>query len=945
MAIRMRSLRPLAKAIVSTLVLAAPAFLDAHSAGTGATLGTGGRRVLHDSIKEVSGQAAIVRTALTEPELAEQITVSVSLRMRGLDELNARIARGQNLANGGLTQADLESSYLPSPDDYASVRSWLASQGLELVQSDSNHTTVFARGSVASISEVFGVSFARVAVVDGEFTSAVNAPSLPSSLPDSILGVDGLQPHLHARPQTIAASSGTQCPSPTEVLRAYAAPSNLTGSGQTIAIVMAANPSTADLTQFWTAAGIPQSLANFTSIQVGNGPTAASQSADLSEVTLDVEWTSGMAPGAKVRLYECQDTSLPSLNQALLQIISDSKTNPSLSVVSISTGGNENLQPLSAIQTMSQSFVQLAAAGVTVVSSSGDGGSNQNGSTGTYQTTNALTVLYPASDPNVTGVGGTNLTFTNSWGYSSESVWSNIPNTGAVVGQIYLASGGGVSSIFAQPSWQNDGGSVLAANSAHRCVPDIAIIAGCPVIPPVIVLNGTVQGEDGTSLSAPVFAGVVALVNQARAANGKGPIGVLGPVLYPLHGSDAFTDITSGTNGAYSAGPGYDLCTGLGSPNITNLINALGGGSTGGTPPSGTITAAAPSAPLTAGSSMSLSVSAVGSGPFTYQWTLNNVPIAGATSSAYSVVVGTRDAGTYSVTITGSAGFTSVSAGTLTVTTNAWLTNLSARAYVEGSPNILIAGFVTTGTSPKQILVRGAGPALAGFNLTGFLTNPWLQLFNGPGTAIASNTAWASNLTSTFAELGAFSFQTGSNDTAMDISVPPGAYTAQISSTTAQNGVAIAEIYDADGGAPANRLINISARAFVGSGANILIGGFVISGTTSETVLIRGVGPALKTFGLSTALSNPVLTIFDSTGKQIAQNTGWQNPVTSNGAAVESATSETFTDAGAFVYPDGSADSALVITLPPGGYTAQVSGVPTSTAPTGVGLVEIYEMK
>ena len=294
---------------------------------------------------------------------------------------------------------------------------------------------------------------------------------------------------------------------------------------------------------------------------------------------------------------------------------------------------------------------------------------------------------------------------------------------------------------------------------------------------------------------------------------------------------------------------------------------------------------------------------------------------------------------------TSAGGSTSLAAGTLAVATDAWLTDLSARAYVESGANLLIAGFVTTGGAAKTILVRGSGPALTAFSISDYLANPQLALDDSAGVTLASNSAWDPALAPEFASLGAFAFPPGSNDTALLSTVPAGAYTALVSSGTSQDGVAAAEVYDADSGAPASRLVNLAARAYVGTGANILIGGFVVAGTTSETVIIRGVGPGLAQFSLTGLLSNPVLSVFDQAGNQIAQDAGWQNPVTSSGAAAENATAGQFAGLHAFALEAGSADSAIVLTLAPGNYTAELSGAEGSAAPAGIGLVEIYELR
>jgi kumamolisin len=950
-------LKARAAGLISILIALPPA-IPAAQASSGAAAG---RRVLADSIRPVSDRgssARIVRSSLTADELAQPMAVSVSLQMPNFPELQARLAMGQSVANGRIGSGEMEARYLPSPADYSAVRSWLISQGFGIVEEDGNHTTIFARATVAQVAASFQASFARVQTADGEFTSAVSVPSVPAELPASILGIDGLQPYVRAHhppgaaPATVAGSNGFLFIGPSDVRSAYGVPADLTGNGQTIAVVMSADVSNSDLTTFWSTAGVAQSTANVTTIPINGGPDASEQSALGLEVSIDMDWASATAPGAKVRLYATSDLLFSTVNQAAVQILQDAKTIPGLTVVSMSVCGPENQSPVSSYAAYSQTFAQLGAAGISVLACSGDGGSNPNPDlTNQYSPTFPLTVEYPASDPNVTGVGGTNMSFTSSWTYASEDVWSTISGNDSATNNMEMASGGGVSG-FARPSWQAGGGSALAANPGQRLVPDVSALSMGTTLSTspagttyaVICYQGMIEGCYGTSLATPIWAGIIAMVNQGRAANGLGPVGPLGPALYPLAGTSAFTDITSGSNGMYTAGAGYDLCTGLGSPNVSALVKALGGAAAeSGPPPAGTVTQAAPGA-LGAGATLTLSASGSGAGIITYLWNLDGTAIRGATNSTYSITAGAEDAGTYSVTLSNAGGSTTLAAGTVAVTTDAWLSNLSARALVEPAPNLLIAGFATTGSAEKSILVRGAGPALLAFGLTNYLPNPQLALQDSTGATFATNMAWKASLEPLFTALNAFAFASGSPDTALEETLAPSSYTAQVS-TPSQDGVAIAEVYDADGTAPSDRLVNLSARAFVGSGGNILIGGFVITGTTSETVIIRGIGPSLAAFGVTGVLSNPVLTVYDANQNQIAQNTGWGSSVVSGSTAAENATAAIFSSVHAFALAAGTADSAMVITLAPGSYTAQLSGAAGSTAPTGVGLVEIYELR
>jgi len=279
------------------------------------------------------------------------------------------------------------------------------------------------------------------------------------------------------------------------------------------------------------------------------------------------------------------------------------------------------------------------------------------------------------------------------------------------------------------------------------------------------------------------------------------------------------------------------------------------------------------------------------------------------------------------------------------------LVNLSVRSTAGTGSQTLIAGFVVGGSGSKSVLVRGDGPVLASFSVTGVLADPVLTLFNSASTALSSNSGWGNSTTSTstfdqvFTQVGAFSLPSGSKDAAILTSLGTGSYTAQISSTTGDSGVVLVEVYDADTGTPTAHFINLSARSQAGTGSQTLIAGFAVNGSGSETVLIRGDGPGLSQFGVTGVLGAPQLTLYDSNSKAIATNVGWSSAPTLGSSPVQStiagATAATFTQVGAFQLTAGSGDCAIVATLPPGSYTAQVTGANNAT---GVALVEIYEV-
>jgi uncharacterized repeat protein (TIGR03806 family) len=273
------------------------------------------------------------------------------------------------------------------------------------------------------------------------------------------------------------------------------------------------------------------------------------------------------------------------------------------------------------------------------------------------------------------------------------------------------------------------------------------------------------------------------------------------------------------------------------------------------------------------------------------------------------------------------------------------LLNLAARAQVGSGADILIPGFFVGGTTSKNILVRAVGPGLAAFGVGGTLGSTVLTLFNDKQQPIASNTRWNSGsnpaeLRSVAQRVGAFALSEDSADSALLITLPPGAYTAQTAGANNATGVALVEIYDADAvasaGANAPRLINTAVRAQVGTGANVLIPGLVVSEGAAKTVLIRAVGPGIAgaPFNVTGTVTQPVVTLFAGS-EAFLTNAGWANGA--NAAEIRA----TAARVGAFPLPEGSRDSALLVSLSPGSYTVQVSGANNTS---GVALVEVYEV-
>jgi hypothetical protein len=270
------------------------------------------------------------------------------------------------------------------------------------------------------------------------------------------------------------------------------------------------------------------------------------------------------------------------------------------------------------------------------------------------------------------------------------------------------------------------------------------------------------------------------------------------------------------------------------------------------------------------------------------------------------------------------------------------LRNISTRGDVGAGADEMIAGFVVNGTTPKNLLIRAVGPGLLNYGLTGALATTQLSVYQG-SSLIATNTGWSSTTANAYAvasaeiTCGAFALINGSADSALVGTFAPGAYTATVTGTGGNTGVALVEAYDLDVYAPftPNKLVNVSTRGNVGSGADILIGGLVINGSTPKKVLIRGAGPSLGALGVPGSLATPRLQIYDSTGTLIRENYAWGN---GNDPGLVSAAEKA---SGAFAFASGSADSAILVVLNPGTYTVQVSGAGSAT---GIALVEVYEV-
>ncbi|MSU48111.1 MAG: DUF1800 family protein [Opitutus sp.] len=273
------------------------------------------------------------------------------------------------------------------------------------------------------------------------------------------------------------------------------------------------------------------------------------------------------------------------------------------------------------------------------------------------------------------------------------------------------------------------------------------------------------------------------------------------------------------------------------------------------------------------------------------------------------------------------------------------LANVSTLTRVGTGADVLTAGFFIGGTTPKQVVIRAVGPRLATvpFNVTGTLADPQLTVF-GPNSATviaASNDNWIAADAAAFTSVGAFALTAGSRDAGIVTALQPGSYTAQVSGVGGTTGIAIVEVYEV--GTPSGKFLNLSTRAQVGGAAGILTPGFVITaGGGTRKLLIRAAGPALTPLGVTGVLADPTLTLLrnGSPATTVATNDNWSTPV-GTGAASVSLLTAAFTQAGAFAFAAGSRDAALLVDLPAGNYTVQVTGVGGTS---GIAIVELYDL-
>lgn len=501
---------------------------------------------------------------------ASVITVSVIVKRK--TPLNT-----SRLGKDRLTRAQYRQKHAADPAAIKVVRTFAKESGLTVDKGtpEPGRRTLKLTGTVAAMQHAFGVKLVEKTLDGNVYRVREGSIQIPAALAgavEAILGLDNrpqAQPHFRVLGSAInanaagtggfarahAAAAGTSF-TPVQVGQLYQFPQGATAKGQTIGIIeLGGGYRTADLTAYFK--GLGQAAPKVTAVSVDKGKNSpGSASGADGEVMLDIEVSAAVAPGAKIVVYFAPNTDQGFID-AIGAAVHDTTNNPS--VISISWGGPESSWTAQAMKALDAACQSAAALGITITAASGDNGSTDGGT--------GNNVDFPASSPHVLACGGTKLSGSGST-INSEVVWNEQASGEG-------ATGGGVSNVFPLPSWQaNAKVPAPSVSAGGRGVPDVAGDAD-PVTGYQIRVDGESMVIGGTSAVAPLWAGLIALNNQQ---NGKSA-GFIQPQIYAAKGASAFNDIVSGNNGAFSAGPGWDACTGLGSPIGAKLIALLGASS------------------------------------------------------------------------------------------------------------------------------------------------------------------------------------------------------------------------------------------------------------------------------------------------------------------------------------------------------------------------------
>ncbi len=512
--------------------------------------------------------------AVGAPDPNEQIRISVILRprksMQSLTTARELTATPPHQRKY-MTREQFAATYGANPGDVALVEAFAHQHQLTVMEVSQPRRTVVLSGTIGALSAAFGVYLANYEHPEGNFRGRTGPIFIPADLVGIVQGVFGFDNRPQARPhfrsgkrRKTAAPSGN---TPLQIAQLYNFPTPQNGNGETIGILeFGGGYNTNDLNTYFGQLGITTPSVTAMSVDgATNQPTPGQDSPD-TEVMLDIEVAGAVAPGANIVVYFSNFTEQGWVD-AITTAVHDNVHTPSVLSISWGFAEGQSIWSAQAIQTVNEAFQAAATMGVTVCCAAGDDGSRDQIDDGLAHCD------FPASSAFVLACGGTTLQF-NGNNITSETVWNDGPDGGA--------TGGGISDSIDLPTWQANAkvpASVNPGGRIGRGVPDIAGNAD-PETGYLVLADGQQGVVGGTSAVAPLWAGLIARVNQKLGT----PVGFLNPLLYgQVVNANALNDITKGSNditgeiGGYSAGPGWDACTGFGSPNGTAIGNALAG--------------------------------------------------------------------------------------------------------------------------------------------------------------------------------------------------------------------------------------------------------------------------------------------------------------------------------------------------------------------------------
>ncbi len=497
-----------------------------------------------------------VGTPVGDQPNQEMIEVSVILKPKtpAIVPLagGATISREEYAARHGADPAAIEK-----------VKQFAKENNLTVGEISAERRTVKLRGTAQNMMHAFETTLHRYEVEGQEYRARTGGLKVPLELAQSVEAVLGLddrpqaRPHFRVRPDRSPRAAAAAAPAsvsytPRQVAQLYQFPLDVDGSGQTVGILeLGGGYSPADLATYFSSLGVHEPTVISVSVDQGTNAPTTPDSAD-GEVLLDIEVVGAVAPGAKIVVYFAPNTS-QGFQDALTTAIHDATNKPS--VISISWGGPESTWTAQSMIAFDSAAQDAATLGVTICAASGDSGSSDGVNDG------ANHVDFPASSPHILACGGTSLRSANG-AIKSETVWNDGTQGGA--------GGGGFSDQFPLPSWQASA-KIRPPSGEGRGVPDVSGDAD-PQTGYQVLVDGQSMVIGGTSAVAPLWSGLIALLNQKLGRS----LGFLQGTIYSLpQTAGAFHDIVSGSNGAFPATAGWDAATGLGSPSGQNLLQAI----------------------------------------------------------------------------------------------------------------------------------------------------------------------------------------------------------------------------------------------------------------------------------------------------------------------------------------------------------------------------------